>query len=368
MKVALVHDYLKEFGGAERVLVELAEIYPEAPIYTAFCDKNWAAGKAFSGKKVIESKFAPVIKYKNLYSPLRFLAPAIWRSFDLSSYQLVIASSSWYITRGFKVGDKTKVICYCHAPPRYLYGYPTSVEWQRFLPVKIYASLVNHFLRLDDFRTAQKVDYFIANSENVQARIKKFYRKEAKVIYPPVEVEKIARATKDLVAEDYFLVVARIVGAKGIEMAVEAAKKLGVPLKVVGEPAGLAWLGKDMKKNNNKWVEFVGRVSDEELYSYYGKCRGFLALAFDEDFGITPVEAMAAGRPVIAFRGGGYLETVVEGVTGEFFDRYLVESLVKAMKKFKAEKYKAEDCRRQAKKFSKERFRKDFKAFIGGVV
>jgi len=367
MKVALVHDFLCEFGGAERVLAVLAEVWPEAPIYTAFCDKKSAGGRAFGNSKVIESKFAPIIKFKNLYSPLRFLAPAIWRSFDLSSYDLVIASSSWYITRGFRGGDKTKVICYCHAPPRYLYGYPTSIEWQRFLLVRIYAALVNHFLRLYDFKSAWEVDYFIANSLNVKARIKKFYRKEAKVIYPPVEVEKIIKATSNLAAEDYFLVAARLVGAKGIEIACRAAEKLKVKVKIVGEPAGLVWLGKDIKRLENKWVEFVGGVSDEELYGYYGRCKAFLALAKDEDFGITPVEAMAAGRPVIAYKGGGYLETVVEGKTGVFFDEWGGEGLAEVMGKFKAEKYKNSDCVRQARKFSKERFKKEIKGFLSSL-
>ncbi len=365
MKIALVHDYLKEYGGAERVLEALHEIWPKAPIYTAFCDENATAGKAFARKKIIESWLAPLIKYKNLHSPLRFLAPAIWRSFDFTDYDVVVASSSWYITRGFKVSPKTKVFCYCHTPPRYLYGYQTSIEWQRYWPVRIYALLVNHFLRLYDFRSAQTVDQFIVNSHNTQGRVKKFYRRDSTIIYPPVEIDKIKKATASLKPENFYLVVSRVVGAKGIELAIEAAKKLKTPLKIIGETAGLYWFAQGVGRLQNKYVEFVGRVTtDEELYHYYGRCRAFLALATDEDFGITPVEAMAAGRPVIAFRGGGYLESVIEGKTGEFFDEPTVESLVEVLKKFKPEKYKPEDCRKQAKKFSKERFKKEIKEFI----
>lgn len=367
MKIALVHDYLREFGGAERVLMALAKIWPRAPIYTAFRVEGSAAGKAFAGREIRESKWAPFLKKGNLYSPLRFLAPWIWKSFGLSDFDLVIASSSWYITRGFRVGPKTKVICYCHTPPRYLYGYPTSVEWQRFWPVRVYAGLVGHFLRIFDYESAQAVDQFAANSENVKGRIAKFYRREAKVIYPPVAVEEIGRITKNSQPGDYFLVVSRLVGAKGIETAVRAARQAGVKLKVVGEAAGLKRWGKMLAELEGEGVEFLGRLPDEELYRVYGGCRAFLALATDEDFGITPVEAMAAGRPVIAYRGGGYLETVAEGKTGQLIDNLEVGSLAGVLKNFRPERFKPAVCRQQAAKFSEERFRKEILALVAEV-
>lgn len=369
MKIALVHDYLKEYGGAERVLQNLHEMYPEAPIFTAFYVQDSAAGKAFAGAKVVESWLAPIIKHKNLYSPLRFLTPLIWQSFNFSTYDLVITSASWYITRGFKVGPKTKVICYCHTPPRYLYGYPTSIEWQRYWPVRIYAAIVNHFLRQYDLQTAQTVDQFVVNSQNVADRVQKFYRRDSKVIYPPVEVGKIIKLTQKFKPKNYFLIASRVVGAKGIEMAVEVANKLKVPLKVIGEPAGLKWFGNKLTElKESQYVKFLGRVSDEELYKAYGECKAFLALATDEDFGMTPVEAMAAGRPVVAFRGGGYLETVVEDKTGEFFDEPTLESLVAVLRQFEPKKYKKEDCQNQAKKFSKERFISGIKEVVKQVT
>lgn len=364
MKIALVHDYLKEYGGAERVLMTFHEIWREAPIFTAFYVKESTAGKEFCQAKIVESKFAFLLKHGNFYSPLRFLTPWIWKSFSFQEFDLVIASSSWFITRGFRVGPKTKVICYCHTPPRWLYGYQTSIEWQRYLPVRVYGQIVAHFLRLYDFRSAQEVDYFIANSKNVASRIKKFYRRDSLVIYPPVEVEKIKKATLGLKPKDYFLIASRLVGAKGIEMAVQAAQKARVKIKIVGEPAGLRWQRGELEKLKNPYVEFLGRISDEELYRFYGQCRAFLALAQDEDFGIAPVEAMAAGRPVIAFRGGGYLETVIEGKTGEFFNESTVDSLVSELQSFKVSKYKSEDCRAQAQKFSKERFVKEIREFV----
>src|SRR3990167_10296322 len=198
MKIALVHDYLKEYGGAERVLKTLAEICPNAPIYTAFSVKVSTAEKEFKDKEIYESWLAPLLKIDNLYSPLRFLTPLVWRSFDLSEYDLVITSCSWYITRGFEVGPKTKVMAYCHTPPRWLYGYETSVGFTKYWPVKVYSAIVGHFMRMYDFASAQKVDYWIANSKNVQDRIKKFYRRDSVVIYPPVEVEKIIKATENI--------------------------------------------------------------------------------------------------------------------------------------------------------------------------
>jgi glycosyltransferase involved in cell wall biosynthesis len=366
LKVALVHDYISEYGGAERVLEALCEMFPEAPIYTAFAVSGSTAWKRFCKRKIVEWKYAALIKQGKLYSPLRFLAPFIWQSFDFSGFDLVISSASWYITKGIITHPGTTHICYCHTPPRYLYGYKTAVEWQKYLPVRIYAKIVNNFLRRYDFLAAQKPNYFIANSKNVKKRIKKFYDRTATVIYPPVEVSEIKKATANLRPKDYFLVVSRVVGAKGIDLAIEASNKMGFCLKIVGEPAGLRWEEKKFKKLCGKQVEFVGRVSDKALWRLYGECKAFLALATDEDFGITPVEAMAAGRPVIAYRGGGYLETVVSGKTGLFFDKLTVDGLVKAIRKFDDSYHQIltpKACRLQAGKFSKERFVREIKKF-----
>lgn len=327
-RIALVHDYIREFGGAERVLKTLHEMYPEAPIHTAFSVRGSTAQKELKNAKIVESTFAPLLKFGKLYSPLRFLIPAIWGSFDLSKYDLVITSCGWYVTRGFKVGPKTKVVAYCHTPPRWLYGYETSVGFTKYWPVKVYAAIVSHFMRIYDWKTSQKtdrkrfkfkskvvggVDYFIANSKNVQERISKFYRRESVVIYPPVDVKKIADVAKDLPKEGYFLIVSRLVGAKGIEEAAKAVKSLSkqfkfknLKLKIVGEAAGFSDVAENLKKLSGDNVELLGRVDDISLYNLYAKARGFIALARDEDFGMTLVEAQAAGTPVIAFNGGGF--------------------------------------------------------------
>jgi len=351
MRIALVHDYLNEFGGAERVLLALSEIWPEAPIYTAFYRKGSAAYERFKDKKIITSwvKQIPFFSSK-LYSPLRFLAPKIWSSFvrRLADYDLVISSSSWYITKGLHPNE----FCYCHTPPRWLYGYQTASNWQKYWPVRVYGLIIGHLLRHYDYAQAQKVKYFIANSEEVRQRIRKFYRRESTVIYPPVDLPKPIK-TKKL---NYYLIVSRLVGGKGIELGIEAAKKLNLKLKIVG--AG------PLKIESQKNIELIGQVSDEELVKLYSGAKAFLALSKDEDFGITPVEAMSCGCPVIAFRGGGYKETVVQGKTGLFFNEYSVKSLTRSLQRFEKMRFKQEDCLNQAEKFSKARFKQEIREFV----
>lgn len=383
MKIALVHDYFSEFGGAERVLRVLSDMFPDAPIYTAFKVKGSLMDKSFTDRKVHESFLAPILRIGKLYSPLRFMAPLVWKSFDFSEYDLVIASSSWFITkgfnitRGFRVGKYTKVICYCHTPPRYLYGYETSVNIMKYWPVKVYAAIVNHFLRMYDYWSAQKVDQFIANSEEVRARIQKFYRKDAVVIYPPVEVKKIMAAAEQRTKnkeqkQDFFLLVSRLVGGKGIEEAAQAAGKIGFRLLVVGESAGFSKVKQRLGQMRN--VQLLGRVNDEELYQLYAKAKGFIALAKNEDFGMTVVEAQAAGTPVIAYNGGGFRESVVDPsagsgqATGLLVDDISLEGLEKVLRKFERIKWQKEEIQENAKRFSRENFEKRITKAISEVM
>jgi glycosyltransferase involved in cell wall biosynthesis len=339
MKIALIHDYLNEFGGAERVLLALAEIWPEAPIYTAFYRENSETFKRLKNRKIIAS-WAQKIPFfaTKLYSPFRFLAPLIWSDINrkLQGYDVIISSSSWYITKGFGSNE----FCYCHTPPRWLYGYATSQDLQKYWLVRVYASIVGYFMRHYDFLAAQKVKYFIANSEEVKRRIEKFYRRDSVVIYPPAILPK----PQKLKRLDYYLIVSRPVGGKGIELGLAAAKKCGFKLKIVGG----------------------GSVSDEELVKLYSQAKAFLALSKDEDFGITPVEAMACGTPVIAFNGGGYKETVIDGKTGILFNDYSVKGLIGAIKKFDDSNHRTwrDNCIKQAKKFSKARFKREIREFV----
>lgn len=389
-----MHDYLNEFGGAERVLLALSEIWPDAPIYTAFYRENSEAFKRFKGKKIVASwaQNVPFFASK-LHSPLRFLAPLIWGSFvrKLADYDVVITSSSWYVTKGVaqkvgksdsqKIRDKKPIeICYCHTPPRYLYGYSTSKKYSNSL-ICAYALVVNHFMRVYDYEAAQRVDYFIANSKEVQGRIKKFYRRDSVVIYPPVEVEEHLAHPRggvrvnarehpggDSSGNEYFLIVSRLVGSKGIELAVETFTKLNLPLKVVGTSSGYSTLDEKLKEKAGKNIEFLGYVEDIELADLYTNARAFLALSQDEDFGITPVEAMMCGTPVIAFNGGGYKETVVDGKTGLLIDDLTSDALTIAINNFKDMDKKSlwdrQQIKKHAQKFNKDRFKSEIKSFV----
>lgn len=356
VKIALVHDYLKEFGGAERVLRVLADMYPEAPIYTAFEVSGSPAAEAFRDRTVHESKWAGLLKIGKLYSPLRFLAPLVWQSLDLSEFDMVITSASWYITRGFKVSDHTKVICYCHTPPRYLYGYETSIDFQKYWPVKLYALIVNHFLRLWDFETVKSVNKWLVNSQNVQNRVRKFYRQEAEIVYPPIETERFKKAAVGVAKEGYFLIVSRLVGAKGLEEAAQAAGNLGFKLKISGASAGFSDVEEKLTKLGKGNVELLGRVSDANLALLYAKADGFIALARDEDFGMTVVEAQAAGTPVLAFNGGGFRESIIDQKTGILIDDITVQAIEEGLKRFRKTKWNKKIIQQNADRFSREKF------------
>lgn len=359
MKIALVHDQLNEFGGAERVLLALSHLYPDAPIFTAYCVKGSHAWEYFQNKDIRVSWMQYLWK---LASPLRFLAPLVWNSFDFSSYDLIIGSSSWYVTKGFqKKGPLTKEICYCHTPPRWLYGYPTSIEWQRYPIIRAYAQVIGFFMRLYDYHASQRVDVFIANSKETQRRIQKVYRRDSVVVYPPIEITS-HHPLPDAKKETYYLFASRPVGGKGLEIAIDAARKLGIHLKVVGA-----------KRENEAMIEYLGHVSDEELSLLYARAKAFLALATDEDFGMTPVEAMSYGTPVIAYNGGGYIESVIDETspkskgkgTGILFDDPSADGLIAAIRKFESiHKDWHEDCIKQAKKFALERFEKDIRTVV----
>lgn len=366
MRIAILHDYLNEYGGAESVLKMLSDMWPEAPIYTAFCVPGSSAARVFENRKVITSWMQYIPYYHKLFSPLRFFIPWIWSSFDLSGYDLIITSASWYVTKG--VGKKYGVpeICYCHTPPRWLYGYQTSIDLQKYWPVRVYAAVVGHFLRMYDWEQAQKVDLFVANSENVAKRIKKFYRRDSVVVYPPVNILNYESRIKNIGRGDYYLMVTRLVGGKGIELAIEAANKYGFKLKIAGEVAGFSNFESGIMNNGN--VEFLGRVSDEEKYRLMSGAKAFLALATNEDFGITPVESMLCGTPVIAYNGGGYRETVVDGKTGVLFDELTPAGLYEAVSRIGQISLNRAYIKRHAAKFSVENFKKQMLQLVNDTI
>ncbi|EKD92452.1 MAG: glycosyl transferase, group 1, partial [uncultured bacterium] len=270
MKIALVHDQLAEFGGAERVLLAMSEIWPDAPIYTAFYNPGSPAWERFKDKDVRVSWAHHIPGFSTkLHSPLRFLASAIWNSFDFSGYDVIIGSSSWYITKGFAKKGKAIEICYCHTPPRWLYGYTTS---KQSILAKIYGIIVGFFMRHYDYDAAQRVDYFIANSKETASRIKKFYRRDSKVIYPPIENQmQLQGVSLKGYLKGYYLVVSRLAQPKNVEIAIRMANKEKLPLKIVGT-------GPDqerLKAIAGKTVEFLGHVGDEELHRLYAGAKAF---------------------------------------------------------------------------------------------
>lgn len=391
MKIAIVHDQLSEFGGAERVLVSLKKIFPQADIYTSAYDKERLGVHAnlILTEAVRTSWFGKIPIINKLYSPLRFLTPLIWESFDFSKYDLVISSSGSWMSKGVITKKPTIHVCYLHHPPRYLYGYETAVEWQKYWPIKIYGNIINHFLRLWDFKSSQRPDYFIANSEETRRRIQKFYRRDATVIYPPVNIPKTSviasyderietkqsqrdrhvplSGTRD--DNDYYLTVSRLARAKHVDVLIKASNKMKFNLKIVG-------IGRDekyLKSIAGPTVEFLGNVSDEKIKNLYLNAKAFLFASRDEEFGIAPVEAMGYGLPVIAFNSGGLPEFVKNNINGFLFNQLNENSLIERVNELadlSEEKYleMKKNARLTAENFSEEKFKKEILSFVNSKL
>ena len=366
MKIALVHDQLQEFGGAERVLIALHEIFPNAPVYTAFLNPKTAKKNIddFYKWNIVTSWAAKIPLIGKLYSPLRFLAPSIWESFDFSEFDLVISSSGWYMCKGIKTLKPTVHISYIHHPPRYLYGYETAVEWQKYWPVKIYATIVNFFLRRWDYSSSQRADVLIANSEETKRRIKKLYNRDSTVIYPPVTIPNKDTRYKPQ-DTSYFVTVSRLGKAKHIDLLIQTANVNKLNLKIVGKGRELKYL----KSLAGETVEFITDASDQQRDNLLKDAKAFLFASVDEEFGIAPIEAMGFGTPVIAYDSGGLKETVTQGVNGFLFKELSSESLYEEIKKieeFSEEKYleMRKAARKESEKYSFERFKKEIRSLI----
>ncbi len=367
MKVALVHDYIKEYGGAERVLEALHELYPDAPVYTSvYLPEYLGPHKERFATWNIKTSFLQYLPGKaKLISPFRLLTPFAFRSFDLSTYDVIIISATGAyfpnFVRSKKQGKGAVQICYCHTPPRYLYGYATARNWKKNKLLNIVGEAANHILRIVDGHASMRVDYFIANSQEVASRIRKFYRKDATVIYPPVD---LTRSREDRVksSRTYYITGGRLARAKHTDIIVRVATKYGLQLKVFGKD--FAGYGHELAMLAGPTVEFLGEVSDEHKMELMRKAKAFIFSSQDEDFGIVPVEAMGEGTPVIAYKSGGVKETVIDGKTGIFFDELTPASLYEAIRRFEKATITPEECIKQAKKFSKEKFMKEMKAFV----
>ena len=363
LKVALVHDYLAEYGGAERVLEAFHQLFPQAPVYTAFvdCQRLGIHWQKFASWDIRTTWLTKIPFHKEIFSPLRIFAPKFFASLDLSEFDLVISSTNAYFAKAVRVPNG-KHICYCHTPSRSLWGYSTMTDWRKNPMVKFFGTLINHYLRVEDVKIARSnVDYFIANSKETAARIRKFYKLPATVIYPPVDIPTRAPVNDQ---RSYYLYVNRLAWAKHPELAVLACTKLGLPLTVVGTGKMLAGL----QEIAGPTVEFLGHISDEKLSQLY---RGAIALLYpveDEDFGIVPVEAMAHGIPVIAHASGGPLESVIEQKTGLLFNELSQLGLEKAIQRSKSIKFDPQVLYSHASGFSTGQFQKKIMAFVEEVA
>ncbi|MBD8069398.1 glycosyltransferase [Bacillus sp. PS06] len=360
MRVAIVHDYLNQAGGAERVVGVLHQIFPDAPIYTTILDKE----KLISELKEADIRTTWMQKIPGINKHFKtyfWLYPLAMKSITLSEYDLIISSSSAY-AKGVRKSKDSIHICYCHTPMRFAWDFDTymnGVNIPKFL--KFIAKMMVAPLRLWDKTTSKGVDYYIANSSIVQKRIKQNYDLPSKIIFPPVNLTRF----KDISLEndEYYLVVSRLVSYKKIDLAIEACTKLGKRLVIIGD-------GPDRTRLESiagPSVEFLGRISDKDVESYMKKCKAFIFPGI-EDFGITPLEVNACGRPVIAFRAGGALDSIKSGVNGMYFEEQNVNALMEVLNSFDSKTWNPREIRKHAENFSEERFIKELKEYINLVL
>jgi len=358
-KIALVHDYFIQQGGAERVAAAMHDSFPSAPLYTTVALPH-RLPKELRGADIRTSAMQWLPGMENKFRHYFMLYPFAVENFDLSEYDLIFSSSSGY-AKGVRRRKDAIHVCYCHTPMRWVWRYDVYVARENFgrmtrsiLPLSLWG------LKKWDLRAARQPNYYIANSQQVADRIKKYYGREAFVIPPPIEVDRFQMSNY---VDDYYLVLSRLVPYKRIDLAIEACKKLGRRLVIIGD-------GPDrqrLEKMGGPKTEFMGRQPDAIVNRYASRCRALL-FPGEEDFGMVPLEVNAAGRPVIAYRGGGAMETVVEGVTGLFFDKPTGASLIDAIEQFEGREWQQSLLRRHAEKFDRSVFAFRTLQFLASVA
>jgi glycosyltransferase involved in cell wall biosynthesis len=357
MKVALVHDWLIHMRGGEKVLEGLAELYPDAVIYTLFYNRP-TLSPSLQRMKIKASFLQSLPGIKKYYRWLLPILPWVIRTLKVDQADLVI-SSSHCVSKGIKKPAGALHVCYCHTPMRYLWGYEQEYFANFPFFLKPLLAPIKTYLKTFDLKSNEEVDQFIANAENVRKRIKTFYGRESTVIYPPLNTESYS-AEVELASggkNHYYLVVSAFVPYKRVDLVIEAFNRLNAPLKVVGGgPLEKAY--QDLKKSSQ--IEFLGSVSDHELRKLYAGARAVI-FPTEEDFGIVPLEAQACGTPVIAFGKGGALESVKHG---HFFYEQTPEALCEAVKKFEDLKFDRSEVSHAVNGFSKQRFKEQIRAFI----
>jgi glycosyltransferase involved in cell wall biosynthesis len=357
LKTAIVHDWLVTNGGAEKVLKAILEIFPEADVFSLVDFLNDNDRRDILYGKYAKTSFIQNLPFakKHFRNYLPFFPKAI-ESLDLSDYDLII-SSSWAVAKGVKKHNNQLHICYCHTPIRYawdLYDEYTSnlLFFKKFLVQKTLK-----YIRKWDIQTLDRVNFFIANSNFVKERIKRIYNKTAKVIYPPVDMEKFKLYEKK---EEFYLTASRLVPYKKTKLIVEAFNKMpDKKLVVIGKGEEYQAIKRIAKSN----IEILGYQKDEILVDFMKKAKAFVYAAI-EDFGIVPVEAMACGTPVVALNKGGTAETVINGITGVLFEKQSKEYIINAINLFEKQKFDFNIIRKEALKYDKKNFKKLFSEFV----
>jgi len=353
MKVALVHDDLVQWGGAERVLAALSEIFPDAPIYTLVYDEsNQLLARNFQNKKIITSFIQKIPGWKSVFKALLPLHPIAFEQFDFSEFDLVISQTTRF-AKAIITQPQTKHICYCHTPPRFLWHFSGEGRKGSIEPLL-------SWLRYYDKVSSHRVDQWVAGSDNAKRKIGQIYRQPSEIIYPFVDLERFEGMTT--FNGGYLLVISRLNKYKRVDLVVSAANRLKVPLKVVGSGPELA----NLQNMAGPTVDLLGSVDEEILVLLLAGCQA-LVVAAEEDFGLTPLEAQALGKPVVAYNKGGVLESVIEEETGFFFREQTVENLIAALQSLDKKGYNEEKCKQQAQRFSKERFNAQFKRLINSL-
>ncbi len=358
--IALVHEWLVNWGGSEVVLESLYEIY-KAPIYTLFLNRKVLENSSLKDAYIYTSFLQKIPFIKKTYKYFLLLFPLAIEQFNLSNYEIII-SSSHAVAKGILTKSDQIHVCYCHTPMRYIWDLYFEYKNTMHITRKLFYTVVAHYLRIWDVSTSNRVDYFIANSKYVANRIKKIYRREAKVIYPPVDITKFEVSTTK---ENFYITISRLVPYKRIDLIINAFKKLpDKKLIIIGQGP----LYNKLKKSAPKNVELLGFQPFNRVKELLKKAKAFIYAA-EEDFGIAPVEAQACGTPVIALNKGGTAETIINEKTGILFNEQNVENLINAIRKFEQieDSFDAKIIRKNAERFSKDRFKTQFLKFINSI-
>jgi len=355
-KVALVHDYLNQYGGAEKTLEKIMDLFPEAPIYTGILDLQ-KLPEVFKTRKIITP--GGNLLFKKFPKLFTFMMSKRFEAFDLSNFDLVISDGTAWAKSVITTTDQLH-ISYIHTPPRFLYKYSTESNLRKNILLRPLFMYLDFYLRIWDFAASKRPDYLICNSIEVLKRIKKFYKRDAVVIYPPVETADF----KNVVIEDYYVISGRLSSYKNFDLVVELFNNIKKKLVVIG--TGIE--EKNLKKMAQSNIQFVGRVTNEELHEILSSAKGYIFPVKDEDFGIAPVEALSHGVPVLAHRSGGPLETIIENEDGLFFDEISLENLsekfVEFDKKISSDFFNRQEIAKRAKRFDEKVFIKEFSEFV----